>query len=205
MKYKKETMIVDEFILPPIQENTKIFYSHFGRYFYASKMLNIRNSDIVIDASCGNGYGSFSLSSQAKYVFGLDVNKDYIKMAVNNYDADNITFTTYDDFYKNFGDIWANKILCIETYEHVPKDEIDEFINKLLSKLKTGGDMFVTVPLGNNEPNPINKWHLNEPSIDVIYNMFSNYFKTINIEIDTFVNCFGQECQYCYLILKNKI
>lgn len=203
-KYNKETLIVDEFILPPLKENTKIFFSHFGRYFYASKLLNIQKNDIVIDASCGEGYGTFSLSSLSKYVFGLDINKDYIKSAINNYDADNITFAIYNDFYKNFCNIEVDKIICIETLEHVPKDEINIFVENLLGCLKQGGSMFATIPLGNNEPSTYNEFHLNEMSIDVIYNLFSPYFKSINIEIDSFVNSFGYECQYCYLAMKNK-
>lgn len=202
-KYTGETMIVDEFIQDPIQENTRIFFSHFGRYYYASKMLDIKKNDILIDCSCGNGYGTYSIAQLAKLTYGLDINEEYIKMAKSNYETDNIIFQTYNDFYEDTS-IIVDKIISIETYEHVPKNDINEFITKLLSKLKTGGSMFVTVPLGNNDASTYNRFHLNEPSIDVIYNTFSNYFKTINIEIDSFVNTFGHECQYCYLIMKNK-
>lgn len=202
--YKGETLISSEFILPPIKENTKIFFSHFGRYFYASKVLGIKSSDVVIDASTGNGYGAYSIAQKAKEVYGLDVNEDYISLAKKNYASDNVYFLTYNDFYKIFPYLKAHKILCIESYEHVPKYEIISFMDKLLSKLKVGGDMFVTVPLGNNKPSSYNPYHENEPSIDVLYNMFSPHFTNINAEIDSFTNSFGHDCQYCYLILKNK-
>ena len=212
-KYNKETLIVDEFIKNPIKDNTLIFFSHFGRYFYASKMLDIGKEDCVLDVSCGNGYGTYSLSQKCKQIYGLDVNEEYIKSARRNYYSsndkydivnDNLTFLTYNDFYKYNGFTQVNKIVSIETFEHIPKEEIEGFIDKLMSKLKVGGSMFVTVPLGNNEASSFNPFHCNEPSIDFIYNIFSKYFKKIDIEIDSFVNSFNKECQYAYLILKNK-
>jgi cyclopropane fatty-acyl-phospholipid synthase-like methyltransferase len=202
--YKKETMIVDEFIKEPIKDNTRIFYSHFGRYFYAAKVLDIQKSDTIIDCSCGNGYGTYSMAQKAAHIIGLDINEDYLQMAQKNYGSDNITFATYKDFYKTYTSVKVDKIISIETFEHVPKNEINDFIDKLLSRLKIGGSMFVTVPLGNNEPSEYNEFHCNEPSIDFIYGIFSKYFKSITMEIDQFINCFGEECQYCFLILKNK-
>lgn len=206
-KYNKETMIVDEFICEPIQENTKIFFSHFGRYYYASKMLNVNKFDKIIDASAGNGYGTYSLSSLCKSIIGLDINKEYIEMAKNNYISNNLKFMTYEDYYMNYlnpKDAMVDKIINIETLEHIPKEETKQYIENLLNYLKKGGSMFVTVPLGNNEPSTYNQFHLNEPSIDVVYNLFSKYFNKINIEMDSFINSFGHECQYCFLILKDK-
>ncbi len=201
---KNETTIVPEIINEPIQECTLELYNHFGRYFYAFKVLDAQKTDIIIDASCGCGYGTFSIAQKVQHIYGLDVNEGYIHLAKNNYENDNINFITYEDFYKVYPGLKVDKILCIETFEHVPKNEIKGFTERLLSKLKSGGSMFVTVPLGNNEPSTYNQWHCNEPSIDFIYDIFSKYFKTINMEIDSFVNSFGYECQYCFLILKNK-
>ncbi|MFA5557890.1 MAG: class I SAM-dependent methyltransferase [Methanofastidiosum sp.] len=202
--YKGETLISNEFIKKPIQENTKIFYNHFGRYFYAAKTLNIKKNHVCIDSSCGNGYGTFSLADKCKYIFGLDINQEYIDLAKKDYNNPNIIFCTYNDFYSNYTNILADRIICIETIEHIPKEEINDFINKLLSKLKLGGSMFVTIPLGNNEPSSYNEFHLNEMSIGVVYGLFSPHFTNMNIEIDNFTNSFGYDCQYCYLILKNK-
>jgi len=212
-KYNKETMIIDEFIKSPIKDNTLIFFSHFGRYFYASKALNIGKEDCLLDVSCGEGYGTYSLSKLAKTTYGLDINEEYIKSARKNYYSnndkydivnDNITFLTYNDFYKYNSFTMVDKIVSIESFEHIPKDEIEEFIDKLMSKLKTGGSMFVTVPLGENKPSDYNPFHCNEPNLQFVYDIFSKYFKKIDVEIDSFVNSFNHECQYCYLILKNK-
>jgi cyclopropane fatty-acyl-phospholipid synthase-like methyltransferase len=212
-KYNKETIIIDEFIKSPIKDNTLIFFSHFGRYFYASKALDIKSTDTIIDASCGEGYGTYSLSKLVKTTYGLDINEEYIKSArkiyydeIGQYETNKIdlTFLTYNDFYRFNQFLLVDKIFSIESFEHIPKEEIEGFIDKLMSKLKVGGSMFVTVPLGNNEASSFNPFHCNEPSIDFIYNIFSKYFKKIDIEIDSFVNSFNKECQYAYLILKNK-
>lgn len=200
-KYNGETLIVDEFIKEPVAQNSAIFFNHYGRYYYAMKKLNIKKSDRVLDASCGNGYGTYGLAHNCGFAFGVDINQDYINMARKTFKKDNLDFMTYDDL----SDCpIMDKIICIETLEHVPKDEMEEFIWKLLWTLDEGGDMFVTVPLGNNEPSEYNQFHLNEPSIDVVYNLFSKYFNKIDIEIDSFINSFGHKCQYCFLILKDK-
>lgn len=212
-KYNKETFIVDEFIKDPIKDNTLIFFSHFGRYYYASKALDIKGTDIIIDASCGEGYGSYALSKLAKQTFGLDVNEEYIQSARKHYYDEigkyennkiDLTFLTYNDFYKFNWNITADKIVSIETFEHVPKNEIEEFIDRLMNKLKIGGSMFLTVPLGDNEPSDYNPWHQNEPNLQFLQNIFFKYFKKIDIEIDNFTNSFGYDCQYCFLILKDK-
>jgi 2-polyprenyl-3-methyl-5-hydroxy-6-metoxy-1,4-benzoquinol methylase len=201
-KYNGETLIVSEFIHSPIPENSMIFFNHYGRYYYAMKRLGISSEDFVLDASCGNGYGSYALAHNCHYVYGVDINKDYLDMAKDHFKKDNLQFITYEDLYDDI--VYADKIVCIESLEHVPKEEMEEFIRKLFSKLVEGGSAFVTVPLGNNEASEYNKFHLNEPSIDVAYELFSKYFEKINIEVDSFVNSFGYECKYAFLILKDK-
>ena len=85
----------------------------------------------------------------------------------------------------------------------MPKTKASDFVNKLLSYLKIGGNMFITVPLGQNQPSNYNEYHLNEPSIDILYDLFIPYFENITFEIDTFVNSFGFETKYCLLLLKS--
>ncbi|MFA5559169.1 MAG: class I SAM-dependent methyltransferase [Methanofastidiosum sp.] len=197
-----ETTIMPLIINEPLKECTLELYNHFGRYFYASKLLDIQKTDSIIDASCGCGYGSYILSKKVCKVFGLDINIDNLSLAKKHYNNDNIEYYSYDEFFKTY--FVVDKILLIETFEHIPQKDIDQFIKNLLNHLKQGGSMFITVPLGNNEASSYNQWHCNEPSIDFLYGMFSFYFKNINMDIDSYLNSFGHECQYCYLMLNNK-
>jgi cyclopropane fatty-acyl-phospholipid synthase-like methyltransferase len=200
---RNETLLINKIINEPINEHTLLLFNHFNRYGLALRMLGINENHTVFDASCGRGYGSYILSQKAKMVIGLDINKNYLKDAKKIFFSANLFFLHYNELEQNPINK-ADKIVCIETYEHLPKKEINKFISNLISHLNTSGDMLITIPLGNNEPSEYNKFHLNEPSIDVLYKKFSSYFHFISFEIDNFINSFGYDTKYCYLILKQK-
>ena len=198
--FKNETLLIDKIIKNPLDSHLILLNNHLSRYDKAIESLEITSKDIVIDASCGLGYGSYVLAQKAKLVIGLDTNPRYIKFAKEKFKTQNIQFFLYDDFKKS--PIKADKIVCIETYEHVDKENIGIFLKMILGFLKNRGDMFLTAPLGKNKPSSYNKYHLNEPSIDLLYNNFTRYFRRLIFEIDYFKNSFGYYTRSCYLILK---
>ena len=200
---KNETLLINEIVNEPVKEHTLLLFNHFHRYGLASRLLNINNSHIVFDASCGHGYGSYIISQKAKMVIGLDINNGYLNNAKKIFSSGKLFFLHYDEL-KKFAIKKADKIVCIETFEHIQKNEIKKFISFLVSHLNKNGDMLITVPLGNNEPSEYNKFHLNEPDIEFLYNQFQSYFYSISFEIDNFINSFGKNAEYCYLILKQK-
>ena len=202
-----ETLPIDVVINKPIQRNVQILFSHFSRYFVASRALNINNTHTIIDASCGEGYGSFYLSLKAKQVYGLDIYSENLDQAKKHFDAPNLQFLTYNKFKREHPDAlygWIDKVVCIETLEHVPKKDMSGFIGLLMSMLKQGGDLFLTVPLGANEPSSYNPFHKNEPSIDVVLKSFTPYFDNIDIEVDIFTNSYNRESRYCLITMLGK-
>jgi len=195
-----ETIKLDTVIKEPIMENVEMLSNHFNRYGKAIHYLDITDNDVVADASCGEGYGSFILSLKAGQVIGLDVNKEYIKTAEKYFGSEKIYFYGYGEF-----NTLVDKIVCIETFEHVPINEMAEFVTKLLTILRTGGSMFMTVPLGNNKPSSYNKFHLNEPSITVLHAIFDGFFKKKDYIIDKYTDSEGYEVEYCMLVLKERL
>jgi len=198
-----ETFPVATWMKEPYEENTLRIYNHFRRYDAAVKCLKISKHDTVLDASCGQGYGSFILSLHAGMVYGLDVNSGYLNKARKYYNKDNIKYYIYDDFYMSEDDFKADKIVCIETFEHINRDEIGSYISNLLKRLKPGGSMFLTAPLGHDRKSDYNPHHLNEPSINFLYDIFRNRFSKMNFRIDRFTNSYGYKTSYCYVILNN--
>jgi len=201
---KNETLQIDLIVNYPHKEHVGLLYNHFSRYDRAIGSLKINSNDIVIDASCGLGYGSYILSLKAKHVYGLDVNVDNLEKAKALFSNFNLKFLTYNDFKQALKTNRCNnadKIISIETFEHIPKNDINGFINSILSFLKPGGSMFLTAPLGNNGPSPYNEYHLNEPSIDVLYDLLHTHFKIFHLDISTFRNSFGYNTKYCMITL----
>jgi len=197
-----ETLPIDVIIKEPIARNIKILFSHIGRYIIASKKLKIRNRDIIIDASCGEGYGTFYLSSICEKAYGLDINSENIDRANKIFKSDNLKYMKYFDFMKNRG--VANKIVCIETLEHIEREKQKLFIKRLMHMLKVNGSMFLTIPIGQNKPSSYNPFHKNEPSIDIVYAMLNQYFKKINIETSTFINTYNMESTYAFITCLEK-
>jgi len=201
MQEDLETLDINYCIGKPIIDNTFMLTNHINRYALAVDRLNICDEDYVIDFSCGMGYGSFFLSNRAKYVIGVDVNCEYLDEAIKSYDdKGNLFFMSYDELYDYKGNNW-NKGVCIEALEHVPKDKVDDLVSDMLSRLCVGADLFLTMPLGNDEPSTYNRYHLNEMSISTIDNMFKDRFKRMSYEIFDYKNSFGVDGRYCYVTL----
>jgi CMP-N-acetylneuraminic acid synthetase len=201
---KNETLAIDDIFPEPVKDHIQLVFNHFRRYTLAMEDLHISKKDTVVDASCGLGYGSYILSLHAKRVFGLDINHEYLEKARTIFGNGSIGWHTYDEFdkmvrQKDTGTI--NKIVCIETIEHMPQHEMIEFYNRLRSYLNPGGDMYMTIPLGNNRPSEYNKYHLNEPSIDQVYLLFESHFSSVHFKISRFVNSFGYETKFCFVLL----
>jgi O-antigen biosynthesis protein len=203
---KDETLMLNKILKDPIREHVHLLNNHFSRYNAAIRAVHVSPSDIVMDASCGQGYGAYLLSLKASKVIGLDVNRDYLDFASHEFKSDNLFFYDYDQFDQmvregQFGKI--DKLISIETIEHIEKCELRNYVNKILSYLKKGGSLFVTFPLGLDEPSSYNPFHLNEPRLQSVQDLFSPFFTSLCYEIDTFNNSFGYKTIYGYLTLKN--
>ncbi|MEI6314735.1 MAG: methyltransferase domain-containing protein, partial [Syntrophus sp. (in: bacteria)] len=119
---KNETLQIDLIVNYPYKEHTALLYNHFSRYGQAIGSLKINSNDIVIDASCGLGYGSYILSLKAKHVYGLDINVDNLEKAKTLFSDSKLQFLTYNDFRQALKKSRCNnadKIVCIETFEHM--------------------------------------------------------------------------------------
>jgi ubiquinone/menaquinone biosynthesis C-methylase UbiE len=109
-----ETLPVDVVIKAPIAENTKLLFNHIGRYVIGARALNISEGDVVVDASCGEGYGTYYISTLARKAYGLDISTENLEYANKHYKADNMRFLKYFYFFKLRTK--ADKILCIEKF-----------------------------------------------------------------------------------------
>mgnify|MGYP001566966119 FL=1 len=199
---KGETLLLPDRIKDPIQENVELFFNHFGRYYYAMKRLAVSNQDVVVDASCGCGYGSCGLAKKAVRVYGLDVNESYLQIAKDNFRFPNLEFMDYESFYRIHTK--ADKIICIETFEHISRERGIFFLTRLISCLQNTGSMFLTTPLGTDGPSEYNPFHYFEPSIGTLYSILGMHFGNVQIEVDTFTNSFGHVSEFASVLLRNK-
>ena len=197
---RNETLAIEALVRPPVAEHLTLLASHIRRYVLAVESLNINRHHRVIDASCGKGYGSHLLSLSAGQVIGLDINQDYLAVAGREFAADNLRFTTYDAYFAEAPQP-VDKIVCIETYEHMPQEQQGPFVDRLLSALRPGGDVFVTAPLGHDAASEVNLFHLHEPSLGALHQSLGPRFAKTNYRIARRVDSFGQDSEYCWVVL----
>ena len=101
----------------------------------------------VIDAATGKGYGAgILLALGAKSVVGIDIDEDGVKDANNLQQSPNCTYQVCDIFKlkDNFKENEFDVCTSIETFEHLPPERIDEYLQSL--KYVTKEYIVITTP-----------------------------------------------------------
>lgn len=121
----------------------EISYEHWHRYAFALPLARGRR---VLDAACGEGYGSALLAREAKSVLGLDIGSDAIAHARSRYGAaPNLRFeladcTELDTLPAHAFDL----IVSFETLEHVEAQE--RMLDGFARLLAPDGVLLVSTP-----------------------------------------------------------
>lgn len=100
----------------------EIWYEHWHRYAFAMQFARGKR---VLDAACGEGYGSAMLARDAASVLGLDISGQSIAHALQRYgDAGGrLRFATADVTQLDLPDASFDLIVSFETLEHVQEQE----------------------------------------------------------------------------------
>jgi 2-polyprenyl-3-methyl-5-hydroxy-6-metoxy-1,4-benzoquinol methylase len=93
-----------------------IWYEHWHRYaFVAALVPGLR----VLDAACGEGYGSFLLARAAAHVTGIDISADAVAHARQRYPAANLAFAEGSVTALPLPDACVDVVVSFETIEHL--------------------------------------------------------------------------------------
>ena len=99
----------------------EIWYEHWHRYLFARRIVAGKR---VLDAACGEGYGSALLADAAVEVVGVDIDAASIAHARERYgQRANLTFETGDATALDFPPGRFDLIVSFETLEHVAAQE----------------------------------------------------------------------------------
>ncbi len=105
----------------------EIWYEHWHRYAFAAVMARGRR---VLDAACGEGYGSALLARYADSVVGVDVDADTVEHARTRYQGPaGLQFQCASVTSLPLADASIDLIVSFETIEHLSDQErmLDEF------------------------------------------------------------------------------
>lgn len=146
----------------PVKENLEVYLDDYPEHRIRYELINelIKDSECA-DISCGAGYGTYLMSSKAKFVHGFDVSEEALEYARNNFLEQNTEFSHIDALKDKKFDF----VSSVETLEHMSEEEGDIFLKTLKEALRDDGVLFITTPL-NNTPykDNVTPYHIREYS-----------------------------------------
>ncbi|HET9049984.1 MAG TPA: class I SAM-dependent methyltransferase [Chiayiivirga sp.] len=140
----------------------EIWYEHMHRYAFAQPLARGLR---VLDAACGEGYGSALLAGQAASVMAVDISADAVAHARSRYGAHaNLRFEVGDATELDaLADGSFDLIVSFETLEHVEAQE--RMLDGFARLLSPNGLLLVSTPDKHNYTDVsgvVNEFHVRE-------------------------------------------
>jgi O-antigen biosynthesis protein len=120
----------------------EIWVEHWHRYHFATRFAAGMR---VVDAACGEGYGSALLARTAASVIGADLSADAVAHARAVYSGiPNLSFVQAPCTKLPLEDASADLFISFETVEHIREQE--EFLDEIARVLTPGGMLLLSCP-----------------------------------------------------------
>lgn len=119
----------------------EMYYEHWHRYGWARRAVAGLE---VLDAACGEGYGSAILAGAARRVHGVDLSDQAIAHARARYRLDNLEFHAANCLELPFEDDRFDAVVSFETLEHL--DAHDALLAEFRRVLKPSGFVLLSSP-----------------------------------------------------------
>lgn len=120
----------------------EIWYEHWHRYAFA---LPLCRGKRVLDAACGEGYGSNLLAGVAAEVSGVDISGESIAHARSRYAGkDNLDYRVADATALDFPDRHFDVVVSFETLEHLAAQQ--ELVAGFARVLADDGVLLISSP-----------------------------------------------------------
>ena len=127
--------------------NKNVWNHNYAYHNWIKK--NIENNSIVLDVGCGDGTLIFKISKKCKKVYGIDIDKKSINVAIKDNKDDNVSFIN-DDFLKyNFKNMKFDMIIFVAAIHHM---NMKDALLKAQSLLKENGKIII---VGLSKPSSI--------------------------------------------------
>jgi len=137
-----------------------IWYEHWHRYaFVAAIVRGLR----VLDAACGEGYGSFMLAHAARQVTGIDISADAVAHARERYPLGNLGFVHGSVTALPLPDACIDVVVSFETIEHLSPQR--EMLAEFRRVLTPSGVLVISSPnrpVYNEAGQVENQYHVQE-------------------------------------------
>jgi SAM-dependent methyltransferase len=152
----------------------EIWAEHWHRYLFAAR--HVAGKD-VLDAACGEGYGSAWLARHAKSVTGLDIDVPTIASARAKYAAPALRFEVGSVAAMPFANASFDCAVSFETLEHLA--EQDAMLAELRRVLRPDGVLIISTPNRleyTDKRNFRNEFHVHELYEDEFRALLAGHF-----------------------------
>ena len=153
----------------------EIWYEHYHRYAFACHLVKNKT---VLDAACGEGYGSNILATEAKNVTGLDIDFESINHATSRYNKENLSFVQGSCTELPFEAQSFDVIVSFETLEHLK--EQSQMLSEFKRVLKSDGLLIISTPDKKHYSDATgftNEYHLKELYKEEFEILLGDYWK----------------------------
>ena len=185
-------LFTGERFIPGI-EDSKLETEHYQRYLSVCSLVEDK---VVLDAACGEGYGSSIMASMAKSVTGVDIDVETVERARITYKGwDNLRFLQGSIESIPAEDNSIDIVVSFETIEHVSEQIQRSFLNEITRVLKQDGILVMSTPnkkVYSELFNYKNEYHVKE--------FYHNEFLTFLHEKFKYVQLFNQSFQIVSMI-----
>ena len=156
------------------EERGPIWYEHWHRY---AEAVHLARGKRVLDAACGEGYGSFLLADGARSVVGIDVSAEAVAHARARYPRFNLVFTQASVTQLPLREASIDLVVSFETVEHLPKQR--EMLAEFKRVLAPDGILVISSPnrpVYNDEAAVENHFHVKELDRAELANLLDPFF-----------------------------
>jgi SAM-dependent methyltransferase len=155
----------------------EIAHEHWHRYAFARRFAAGRR---VLDAACGEGYGSALLAGTAAEVIGVDIADEAVAHARATYAGrSGLRFEQASAAALPLADASVDLVVSFETLEHLPREDQPRMLAEFARVLTRDGLLLLSAP------NPVeyseardyrNPFHLHEPPREELARLLSAAF-----------------------------
>lgn len=146
----------------PEVDDRELEIEHMQRYL---SVLDVTAGKIVLDAACGEGYGSNLIAEWAERVYGVDISEEAIRHASEQYKRPNLTFIKGSVASLPLPDRSVEVVISFETIEHIGEELQKAFLDEIKRVLVPDGILIISTPdkrIYTDESGQMNPFHVRE-------------------------------------------
>ncbi len=183
----KELGFTGERFIPGI-EDVKLETEHYQRYL---SVRNLVSGKTVLDAACGEGYGSNILADAALQVYGIDIDEDTVSRAREKYGSkkDNLIYQVGSIASLFLEDSSVDVVVSFETIEHVDGEIQESFLKEIKRVLKPDGVLIMSTPnkeIYSDRYQYQNEFHIKEFYYEEFVDFLKQEFNNIRFYAQSF-------------------